>query len=426
MAAVGECISSCGSTNMRRVDHLLPLPIPCVGAEPTAASRVSPGSSPARSDVSEGAASFYAADTEAEPEASVGRSTQMLLEMAAMGGRGGPYGRRPASSYGSCAGWSAGSLTNHRPASPSPVCSPVSSNGGEGCLGGGGGGERRDGDDESSFATPRLEEDQEMLPNRGDFIKPSTTPRHIRLQTPRHPSQLDRRFERTNPVPLRFTHKATPARSMRRAQSSHKYRRRLGATDAISEWRLPKVSEEEDEVIDQTDWQVDTLSSRISSARDWNFKPGGAYEGTNHIGGAFNHSDGENSPVAGQRMRRWLQGSAVKPKENFVHPKLVTWRNAEIEKLIDKLRRKEADIDDWQMNQVTQAKEKMKRIEIKLEKKRAQAAEKMQKAIKNAQKKADKKKIKEHAATDEQIAGVERAMVKMSNKGKLPWSLAFL
>jgi uncharacterized membrane protein (DUF106 family) len=64
--------------------------------------------------------------------------------------------------------------------------------------------------------------------------------------------------------------------------------------------------------------------------------------------------------------------------------------------------------------------------QIKLEKKRARAAEKMQKAIKDAQKKADKKKIKEHAATDNQIASVERAMVKMSRTGKLPWSLAFL
>ncbi|XP_040377215.1 uncharacterized protein LOC102708416 [Oryza brachyantha] len=410
--AGADVVSSCGSINMRLVDHLpLPLPIPCV-AEPTAASRVSPGSSPARSEASEGAG-FYAADTEPEPQASAGRSTQMLLAMAAMGGRGGPYGRRPASSYGSCAAWSAGSLTNHRPASPSPICSPVSSNGGDG-------GERRNGDD-ASFVTPRLEEDQERLPNRGDFIKPCTTPRQIRLQTPRHPSLMDRRFERTNPVPPRFIHKATPARSMRRAHSSHNYRRRLGAMNAINEWRLPKVSEEEDEAVDQTDWQADTLSSRISSARDWNFEPGGTYEGSNH-----SDSDGENNPVSVQRMGRWLQDSAVKPKGNYVHAKLVAWKDAEIEKLVDKLRRKEADINDWQMKKVTQAKEKMKRIEIKLEKKREKAAERMQKAIKYAQKTADKKKHKETAATDNQIARVENEVRKMSRTDKLPWSLAFL
>lgn len=73
-----------------------------------------------------------------------------------------------------------------------------------------------------------------------------------------------------------------------------------------------------------------------SAARDWNFEAGGAYEGSDHNGGAFNHSDGENSPVAVQRMGRWPQGSVVKHKENFVHAKLVAWKNAEIEKLIDK------------------------------------------------------------------------------------------
>jgi hypothetical protein len=39
----------------------------------------------------------------------------------------------------------------------------------------------------------------------------------------------------------------------------------MGAIDAINEWRLPKVSEEEDEAMDQKDWQADTVSSRISS-----------------------------------------------------------------------------------------------------------------------------------------------------------------
>ena len=61
-----------------------------------------------------------------------------------------------------------------------------------------------------------------------------------------------------------------------------------------------------------------------------------------------------------------------------------------------------------------------------LEKKRAEAREKMQKEIKRAQRKADKKKVKEQAATTNQIAGVERALVKMLRTGKLPWSLAFL
>ena len=63
---------------------------------------------------------------------------------------------------------------------------------------------------------------------------------------------------------------------------------------------------------------------------------------------------------------------------------------------------------------------------MKLEKKRAEAVEKMQKAIKEAQRKADKKKVTEQAATANKIAGVERALKKMSTTGTLPWCLDFL
>ncbi|KAK3154820.1 hypothetical protein QOZ80_2BG0195470 [Eleusine coracana subsp. coracana] len=419
MAAVLDGISSCGSTNVRRADHLPPLP--CIG-EPTAASRISPGSSPARSEASGGGACYAAdAETEPEPEVSVGRSTQMLLAMAAMGGRGGQYGRRPASSYGSCAAWSAGSLTKHRPASPSPICSPVSSHG----RGGGNDPEPHGGDDDASFATPRLEVEQERLPTRADFMKASATPRNIRLQTPRQPS-VPRRVEGANQLPSRFIHRATPARLMRRARSSRNYRQRVGAMDAINEWRLPKVSEEEDEEGDQKDWQADTVSSHVSSARDWNFESDGAFEGSNHGGDAFDHSDGENCPVAGQRMERRFSSSVPKPKSNFVHAKLVAWKDAQVAKLIEKLKKKEADIDDWQKNEVAKARQKIRKTEMKLEKKRARAGMKLQKKIQHAQRKADKKKVKEQAATANQIASVERALGKMSRTGKLPWSLAFL
>ena len=74
------------------------------------------------------------------------------------------------------------------------------------------------------------------------------------------------------------------------------------------------------------------------AARDWNFDADGAYEGINQGGHAFDHSDGENSPVAVQRMERRLQGSAVKSKakENFVRAKLVAWKDAKISDLINK------------------------------------------------------------------------------------------
>ncbi|KAF7090338.1 hypothetical protein CFC21_093102 [Triticum aestivum] len=424
MAAALDGVSSCGSINMRRVDHLLPLPLPCVG-ESTAASRVSLGSSPARSDASEGAASFYAEPhPEDQPEASAGRSTQMLLAMAAMGGRGGPYGRRPASSYGSCAAWSAGSLTAHRPASPSPICSPVSSKGGDGCRGGG---ERRDDGDTSSFVTSQQEQEQGRLPTREDFAKCSATPRNIRLQTPRHPSLPDRRANGSSRGPPKFVHKATPARLMRRARSSHNYHgKRMGAIDAVNEWRLPKVSEEADEAVDQKDWQDDAMSSRVSSARDWNFESDSAYEGSNHDGRAFEHSEVEDCAAAVQRMERRLRCPARKHEENAVHAKLVAWKDAQIAKLIEKLNQKEAQIDKWQKNKIAQARHKLTKTEKKLEKQRAEAAVKMQKAIEDAERRADKKRVKKQAATNSRIDGVKRALEEMSRTGRLPWTLAFL
>ena len=71
-------------------------------------------------------------------------------------------------------------------------------------------------------------------------------------------------------MPPRFIHKATPARLMRRVRSSHNFRQRVGAIDAINEWRLPKVSEGEDEGGDQKEWQTETVSSRISSGSGLN------------------------------------------------------------------------------------------------------------------------------------------------------------
>ena len=70
----------------------------------------------------------------------------------------------------------------------------------------------------------------------------------------------------SNRGPPKFVHKATPARLMRRARSSHNYHgKRMEAIDAVNEWRLPKVSAEEDGAVDQKAWQDDTMSCRVSS-----------------------------------------------------------------------------------------------------------------------------------------------------------------
>uniref|UniRef100_A0A453PPC2 Uncharacterized protein n=3 Tax=Aegilops tauschii subsp. strangulata TaxID=200361 RepID=A0A453PPC2_AEGTS len=93
----------------------------------------------------------------------------------------------------------------------------------------------------------------------------------------------------------------------------------MRATDAVNEWRLPKVSEEEDDAVDQKDCQDDTMSCSVSSARDWNFWSDSVYE-----------------------------GPAMKHKENAVHAKLVAWKDSQIVKLIYKLNQK----DRWQKNKI--------------------------------------------------------------------------
>ncbi|KAM3244067.1 hypothetical protein ACQJBY_055774 [Aegilops geniculata] len=279
--------SSCGCINTRRIDDLVPLLPPCVG-EQTSDPRISSASSRARSD---GAA----ADAEEnEPEASAGRSTQVLLAAAASGGRGGPYGRRPSSSHGSCAPWNAGPLIAHPPATPSPVCCPI--------------------------VASRQEQEQGRLPTREDLVKCFSMPRNIRLQTPRHPSLRDMRVDGSNRGPPKFVHKAAPARLMRRARSSHNYHgKRMEAIDAVNEWRLPKVSEEEDEAVDQKGWQDDTMSSSVSSARHWNFGSDSAYEASNHDDGrAFDHSEVKDCAAAVQRMEKWLRGPAMKQIEKLI------------------------------------------------------------------------------------------------------------
>jgi hypothetical protein len=72
------------------------------------------------------------------------------------------------------------------------------------------------------------------------------------------------------------------------------------------------------------------------AARDWNFESDGAFEGSNHSDHAFGDSDGKNCPGAGPRMERRLPSSVLKPQGNFVHAKLVAWKDAQVAKLIEK------------------------------------------------------------------------------------------
>jgi hypothetical protein len=74
----------------------------------------------------------------------------------------------------------------------------------------------------------------------------------------------------------------------------------------------------------------------LFSARDWNFESDGVFEGGNHGDGAFDHSDGENFPVAGERMETRFSSAVPKSKGNDVHAKLVVWKDAQFVKLKEK------------------------------------------------------------------------------------------
>ncbi|TVU29218.1 hypothetical protein EJB05_20776, partial [Eragrostis curvula] len=111
-----------------------------------------------------------------------------------------------------------------------------------------------------------------------DFKKHASLPQNIRVQTHRHAS-LRQRAEGTNQMPPKFIHRDMPDKLMRPAHSSKNYHQCVGAIDAITEWRCPKASKEEDEVDNQKDRHTATVR-RLPSARGWNVESDGVFEGT--------------------------------------------------------------------------------------------------------------------------------------------------
>ncbi|KAF5204451.1 Remorin family protein [Thalictrum thalictroides] len=100
-------------------------------------------------------------------------------------------------------------------------------------------------------------------------------------------------------------------------------------------------------------------------------------------------------------------------KKREVAEKANAWKEAKHLKLLNKLKRKEAAIDVWELQQTKKATLRMKKIECKLERKRAKAMQNMQKAISSTHRKAEEKKAKEKRTTLNKISKISRVTEKM-------------
>ncbi|PIA50220.1 hypothetical protein AQUCO_01300750v1 [Aquilegia coerulea] len=100
-------------------------------------------------------------------------------------------------------------------------------------------------------------------------------------------------------------------------------------------------------------------------------------------------------------------------KKREVAEKANAWKEAKHLKLLNKLKRKEAAINVWELNQTKKATLRMKKIECKLERKRAKAMQNMQKAINSTHRKAEEKKAKEKRTTLNKISKISRVAEKM-------------
>ncbi|KAF3780625.1 hypothetical protein EJ110_NYTH38783 [Nymphaea thermarum] len=167
---------------------------------------------------------------------------------------------------------------------------------------------------------------------------------------------------------------------------------------------------------------------RVSFASELTVSEGGYLDS----GGSTFDSSRNESPVDGEgdfpfpcskRHGRCFPHSAPNSEKKDSADKLNVWKQAQTEKLVTSLRKKEAAINAWEAEQTNKARTHMTQIENKLEKKRLKSFRKMQKSISNVQKMAEEKKVKERRICLRKISKLNT--VKFSASRKLPWLLLF-
>ncbi|XP_072987727.1 uncharacterized protein [Typha latifolia] len=356
--------SSCSSSNKKRVDHLVHHPL-------------------------------LRPPTHATPAKDGDEDSEMLVMMAEMGG-----GRRVRSSFRSCGVWSMGSLMDHRPITPSPVCSPVSS---LSCSPPSGLRyySQVSTADDSNFATP----DQSCVVSN-DNAKESTSREEVEEAEGRD-AAAKKEFKR-----------ASQASTANKRSQMQKRREVINHDDGR---RLSIISEEKDERVHTKNWRTATMSPRLSSDGDYYLGGSGS--------ASVNDNSGDDTSVVTDRLRSSsarFHSFVAQERRSEMEAKLIAWKEAQMLNHINKLRKQEVAIEEWERKQIGKAKQSMKLIETKLEKERTKAMNKMQRKILITQKKAEKKKLKEHAAATQKISKVIAAFEKISRTGKLPWKLVLV
>nr|CAD1818750.1 unnamed protein product [Ananas comosus var. bracteatus] len=405
------CISSCRSSNKKQLDRRL--------------RRCPTTTTDDDNDDDDGDALAAAASAmpshASEKSEKISLSTDMLMRMAASvsaatiasGGAPPCRRRRPArSSFGSCGGmWSIGDCP---PTPSSPFCSPLASSAAASSSAGSG---------DDSFATPyqgshvsrEKEEEEEiegrkMAANYGSFKK-LLHPK--KLQGAINPSLMhNKRREARYPLRLFYL-------KINLAENVNQLGFELG----------PRVPTTKPFATCFRDGQiVNSCYANTAAACNWDSESEGTYyTGSSGGGGSKYENLGSESSTrwrpGGSRRCRCFSARSIRSK---VEAKLLAWKEARISKLMNKLRKKEAAINEWEQQQITKAKQDMKELEMKLEKRRTMAMQEMQWRIMIAHEKATKKKMEEQATAAMKISNVDRTFEDISNNKKLPWRLFFL
>ncbi|KAH7659433.1 Remorin C-terminal protein [Dioscorea alata] len=105
-----------------------------------------------------------------------------------------------------------------------------------------------------------------------------------------------------------------------------------------------------------------------------------------------------------------------------VEAKLNAWKEAKTYKLLNSLRNEEAAIAEWERKEMEKAKIQMKRLEMKLAKQRERAMMRMHRKIGHVKEHAEQKMLKERETTARKISSVSKSFDGI-NTWKISWKL---